>query len=176
MIKIGRRGSLNAHITVHGTQGHVAYPDLADNPVPQLLSLLMTLNNHIFDMGTQLFPPTNLEITSIDVGNTTTNLIPAEASAQLNIRFNDQHTGTSLTNFLEARRRELTRRNCEIKMAVSVSGEAFLTLPGDFSDLVSSSVRDITGITPELSTTGGTSDARFIKDHCPVVEQSLIHI
>ena len=146
MIKIGRRGSMNAYVTVHGTQGHVAYPALADNPVPRLLRFLKTVNDRVFDEGTDHFPPTNLEITTMDVGNTTTNLIPAEAKARLNIRFNDQHSGASLSEYLETVR-----------------------------TLVAGAVTAVSGETPELSTTGGTSDARFIKNHCPVVELGLIN-
>ena len=175
MIKIGRRGSLNAQIIVHGTQGHVAYPDLAENPIPRLISLLKILNENSFDLGTDHFPPTNLEITSIDVGNSTTNMIPRKAVANLNIRFNNHHTGSSLTNYLEEACSELSHDTSDVEIAISVSGEAFITLPGHLSDLVSNAVTDITGIVPELSTTGGTSDARFIKEHCPVVELGLIN-
>ena len=175
MIKIGRRGSMNAHVTVHGTQGHVAYPALADNPAPRLLRFLKTVNDHVFDEGTDHFPPTNLEITTMDVGNTTTNLIPAEATARLNIRFNDQHSGTSLSEYLESVRTEVAGNTSAIDMDISISGEAFLTPPGDLSDLVAGAVTAVTGETPELSTTGGTSDARFIKDYCPVVELGLIN-
>lgn len=172
MVKIGRRGSMNAEITVHGTQGHVAYPALADNPVPRLLAFLKAVDDHVFDEGTDHFPPTNLEITSMDVGNPTTNLIPAKATARLNIRFNDRHTGNSLSDFLEAARSDTAGAS---EMAVSISGEAFLTPPGPLSDLVAGAVERVAGRAPELSTTGGTSDARFIKDHCPVVEFGMIN-
>ena len=175
MIKIGRRGSMNAYVTVHGTQGHVAYPALADNPVPRLLRFLKTVNDRVFDEGTDHFPPTNLEITTMDVGNTTTNLIPAEAKARLNIRFNDQHSGASLSEYLETVRTEVAGNTSAIDMDISISGEPFLTPPGDLSDLVASAVTAVSGETPELSTTGGTSDARFIKNHCPVVELGLIN-
>ena len=175
MIKIGRRGSMNAYVTVHGTQGHVAYPALADNPVPRLLRFLKTVNDCVFDEGTDHFPPTNLEITTMDVGNTTTNLIPAEAKARLNIRFNDQHSGASLSEYLETVRTEVAGNTSAIDMDISISGEPFLTPPGDLSDLVASAVTAVSGETPELSTTGGTSDARFIKNHCPVVELGLIN-
>jgi len=175
MIKIGRRGSMNAAVTVHGTQGHVAYPALADNPVPRLLQFLKTVDDHVFDDGTDHFPPTNLEITTMDVGNETTNLIPAKASARLNIRFNDRHTGASLSDYLEGVRAEVAANSGAVEMAISISGEAFLTPPGDLSALVAGAVETVTGRVPELSTTGGTSDARFIKDHCPVVELGLIN-
>ena len=175
MIKIGRRGSMNAHITAHGTQGHVAYPALADNPVPRLLQFLKAVNDRIFDEGTDHFPPTNLEITTIDVGNTTTNVIPEKATARLNIRFNDQHSGIRLSEYLQTVGTEMAGNTGTIDMDISISGEAFLTPPGDLSDLVAGAVTAVTGETPELSTTGGTSDARFIKDHCPVVELGLIN-
>lgn len=173
MIKIGRRGSLNATITIDGTQGHVAYPDIADNPVPRLLAFLKAVDDHVFDTGTAHFPPTNLEITTIDVGNPTTNLIPASATARLNIRFNDQHTGASLATFLEAQRERFA--GDASKLEISVSGEAFLTPPGPLSAVVGAAVESVTGRQAELSTTGGTSDARFIKDHCPVVEFGMIN-
>lgn len=171
MIKIGRRGSLGGRITVSGTQGHVAYPQLADNPVPQLLAFLKTIDDHVFDEGTAHFPPTNLEITTIDVGNETTNLIPATATARFNIRFNDIHTGDSLAAHLQG----IASKIAGAELQISVSGEAFLTPPGPLSRLVSDAVIQETGRTPVLSTTGGTSDARFIKDHCPVVEFGLIN-
>jgi succinyl-diaminopimelate desuccinylase len=173
MIKIGRRGSMNAAITVEGTQGHVAYPDIAENPVPRLLAFLKAVDDHVFDTGTDHFPPTNLEITTIDVGNPTTNLIPAKAEARLNIRFNDQHTGASLSAFLEERRAALA--GVGSRLDISISGEAFLTPPGALSTVVADAVEAATGRKPELSTTGGTSDARFIKDHCPVVEFGMIN-
>ena len=175
MIKIGRRGSMNVQVTVRGTQGHVAYPTLADNPVPRLLQFLKIVDDHVFDKGTDHFPPTNLEITTIDVGNPTTNLIPATATARLNIRFNDQHSGNSLSKYMETVRAEIAGNSNAIDMDISVSGEAFLTPPGDLSNLVADAVTAVSGQTPELSTTGGTSDARFIKDHCPVVELGLIN-
>ena len=174
-IKIGRRGSMNVKITVHGTQGHVAYPELANNPVPLLLSFLKHLDDHIFDRGTNHFPPTNLEITSIDVGNKITNLIPAKATAHLNIRFNNQHTGADLSTYLETAGNQIGRKNNKIDLDVSISGEAFLTPPGTLTEIVSSAITESTGINPELSTTGGTSDARFIKNLCPVVELGLIN-
>jgi len=172
MIKIGRRGSLNASISVHGTQGHVAYPALADNPVPRLLAFLSRISEQPLDGGTEHFPPSNLEITTIDVGNPTTNLIPSQAGARLNIRFNDRHTGDSLRKALEDHR-AATAGDSELE--VEVSGEAFLTPPGRLSEIIAAAVKTETGIEPQLSTTGGTSDARFIKDHCPVAEFGMIN-
>lgn len=171
MIKIGRRGSLNAKLTVIGTQGHVAYPQLAANPIPRLLKMLGALTAKPLDAGTEYFQPSNLEITSIDVGNQATNIIPARASAALNIRFNPLHTSATLSRWL--------RETCdsiggEHELAISVTGEAFLSPPGEWSSLVAGAVRKTLGAEPELSTTGGTSDARFIKDYCPVVEFGLI--
>jgi succinyl-diaminopimelate desuccinylase len=173
MMKIGRRGSLNATVVSEGIQGHVAYPAIADNPVPRLLAFLKAVDNHVFDEGNAHFPPTNLEVTTIDVGNATTNLIPARATARLNIRFNDEHTGASLSEFL----RGLFQVHIGDKgsIDISVSGESFLTPPGRLSDVVAAAVAAATGRQPELSTTGGTSDARFIKDHCPVVEFGMIN-
>ena len=170
MAKIGRRGSMNATITVHGTQGHVAYPHLADNPVPRLLKFLTEVDNAILDSGTDFFQPSNLEITNIDIGNETTNIIPAKAEGRINIRFNDLHTGSSLSNFLQTHYQKITGKN-DIK--ISISGESFLTPPGQLSTLITNAIKDITGIDTDLSTTGGTSDARFIKDICPVAELGL---
>lgn len=171
MIKIGRRGSLNAVITVLGAQGHVAYPHLADNPIPRLLKTLDALLARRLDDGTAHFDPSNLEVTSVDVGNAATNVIPAAATARLNIRFNDTHTGASLSQWI---RDECENHAGAHDVDIHVSGEAFLTAPGFLSGLVAAAVADITGRTPELSTTGGTSDARFIKDMCPVVEFGLV--
>lgn len=177
MIKIGRRGSLNCTLTVRGTQGHVAYPHLADNPVPKLLKMLAALNDDPLDDGNAHFPATNLEITTVDVGNATTNLIPAQASGRINIRFNDMHSGASLSKLIEDRCAEVATAvgGADYDLDISVSGESFLTPPGFLSDVVAGAVKDVTGLDPELSTTGGTSDARFIKDHCAVVEFGLIN-
>lgn len=166
MAKIGRRGSISATITVLGTQGHVAYPHLADNPVPRLLAVLNALGRPL-DEGMDFFQPSNLEITSIDVGNPADNVIPARATAKVNIRFNPQHTIASLREWIETVCREHGGRH---EVAFRITGEAFLTRPGPLSDLVAAAVKEVTGAEPELSTTGGTSDARFIKDFCPVVE------
>lgn len=167
MAKIGRRGSLNATLTVHGTQGHSAYPENADNPIPRLMKMLAAVADVPLDHGSAHFPPSTTAITSIDVGNPATNVIPARATAKFNIRFNDRHTGTSLEKVLRER---CSGAGGTFDLAVSVSGEAFVTPPGRLSEMVAAAVREATGKTPELSTTGGTSDARFIKDYCPVVE------
>jgi succinyl-diaminopimelate desuccinylase len=166
-VKIGRRGSLNALVTVRGKQGHVAYPDLADNPVTTLVRYLHALKSEPLDNGTKFFPPTNLEVTSVDVGNPTHNIIPASASARLNIRFNDQHDSSELIDWLHQHAGAISDG---ITLDIKVSGEAFLTPPGELSAIVSDAVEEATGLRPQLSTTGGTSDARFIKDVCPVVE------
>jgi succinyl-diaminopimelate desuccinylase len=175
MIKIGRRGSLNAYIEAHGTQGHVAYPQRAANPAPVLVDLLHRLGARRLDDGYQGFQPSNLEITTIDIGNPTTNLIPAVAKARVNIRFNPAHTGRDLADWI-IREASVRPANFEGSITVEtvISGEAFLTEPGPFTDLVSGAVARTTGVTPELSTTGGTSDARFIRSLCPVVEFGLV--
>jgi len=170
-IKIGRRGSLNGRLTVHGVQGHAAYPDLADNPVHPLLAMAHGLASAKLDDGTEHFQPSSLQVTSVDVGNPTTNLIPARAEARFNIRFNDRHSGVGLEAWL---RRMLDRQGHSYTLEVSVSGEAFLTPPGPLVALAADAVRSVTGRAPELSTSGGTSDARFIKDYCPVVELGLV--
>jgi succinyl-diaminopimelate desuccinylase len=174
-LKIGRRGSLNCVITVEGKQGHVAYPHLAANPVTVLIRLLDRLQSHVLDEGYPRFPPSNLEVTTIDVGNPATNVIPARASARLNIRFNPAHDGDSLTAWLEAEC-ELARQGFSGKVLLSprLTGNAFITEPGDFVDVCAGAVEDVVGKTPELSTTGGISDARFIRKMCPVVELGLV--
>jgi succinyl-diaminopimelate desuccinylase len=175
MIKIGRRGSLGAVITVDGVQGHVAYPDRAANPIPVLVRLLGRLQDRALDAGFEAFQPSNLEITSVDVGNAASNVIPAQATARLNIRFNPAHTGAALATWLTE---EAARAGDGFKGRVAVetriNGEAFLTPEGPFTDVVATAVRDVTGRAPELSTTGGTSDARFIRALCPVVEFGLV--
>ena len=171
MIKIGRRGSLNGRLYVEGVQGHAAYPDLADNPVHPLAAMAHGLATAKLDEGTEHFQPSSLQVTSIDVGNPTTNLIPARAEARFNIRFNDRHTGTGLEEWLRCM---LDRQGHSYKLEVAVSGESFLTPPGPLVDLAAEAMRTVTGRMPELSTSGGTSDARFIKDHCPVVELGLV--
>jgi len=175
MIKIGRRGSLTAFFTVKGKQGHAAYPHRALNPLPAVARLMDRLASHELDTGTDHFDPSTLAITTIDTGNPATNVIPAQAKATINIRFNDTHTGAQLQTWLK---READRIQDEFGVVVDLefklSGESFLTPPGAFSDLVSSAVLAETNHRPELSTTGGTSDARFVKDHCPVVEFGLV--
>jgi succinyl-diaminopimelate desuccinylase len=175
MVKIGRRGSINVGVRVEGVQGHVAYPHRAANPVPVLIRLLHQLQTHVLDEGYTDFQPSNLEVTTIDVGNPTTNLIPAVATARLNIRFNPAHTGKALAEWIQ---READRAAegfpGRIILTPAISGEAFLTEQGAFTEVVSAAVRDVTGRDPELSTTGGTSDARFIRALCPVVELGLV--
>jgi len=175
MMKIGRRGSLNAWITIEGVQGHVAYPHRAANPARVLVRLLERLQSHRLDDGYPQFQPSNLEITDIAVGNPATNVIPARAEARVNIRFNPAHSGETLTRWLQehCKAAEMDFQG-RAHLRVSVSGEAFLTTPGPFTDLVSEAVRAETGLEPELSTTGGTSDARFIRALCPVVEFGLV--
>ena len=168
MAKIGRRGSVNIWLEVAGREGHVAYPHLADNPVPRLVALLAELDGLVLDAGTDWFQPSNLEITEIVVGNPATNVIPPRATARISIRFNDRHTGASLAAQVEA----IAARHGGTARAV-ISGEAFLTEPGVFSALVAEAVEAETGLAPDLSTTGGTSDARFLKAVCPVIEFGL---
>ncbi|MGE0736928.1 MAG: succinyl-diaminopimelate desuccinylase [Alphaproteobacteria bacterium] len=175
MIKIGRRGSLVGKLTVTGVQGHTAYPHLADNPLHRLVRMLDAVTNAPLDQGTAHFQPSTIQLTTIDVGNTAGNVIPSKATAQFNIRFNDGHSSASLNDWLRKKfdaafaagdAKPVGSYDLEIK----VSGESFLTAPGELSRLVADAVRAVTGLTPELSTTGGTSDARFIKNYCPVVE------
>jgi succinyl-diaminopimelate desuccinylase len=172
MVKIGRRGSMNAMIEVYGTQGHSAYPQLADNPIPRLLDFLTSVNGEVLDTGTDHFPATNLEITTVDVGNRASNVIPPLARGLVNIRFNDRHTGDSLSAWLQQRRLELAG---DSHMNISISGEAFLTPPGKLSGLIAEAIKSVTGLEPDLSTTGGTSDARFIKDFCPIAEFGMLN-
>ena len=173
-IKAGRRGSINGWLTVTGTQGHVAYPQLADNPVPPLLEMLRRLDAHVLDEGTPHFQPSNLEITSVDVGNMATNVIPGSARAVFNIRFNDLHTGASLEAWMRSVFDAVAAETgARYDFKAVISGEAFMTEPGNFSALVAEAAEQVTGVTPELSTSGGTSDARFIRSHAPVVEFGL---
>jgi succinyl-diaminopimelate desuccinylase len=172
MIKIGRRGSVNIWIDVGGRQGHVAYPHLADNPIPRLVAVLAEIEAIELDAGTEWFQPSNIEITDITVGNPATNVIPARASARLSIRFNDLHSGAALA----ARIEEIAQRHAPgAQVVAKVSGEAFLTPPGDFSALIAAAIERHTGRAPELSTTGGTSDARFLSRLCPTVEFGLVN-
>ena len=172
MVKIGRRGSVNLWIEVPGKQGHVAYPHLADNPVPRLVRALAALDALVLDHGTEWFQPSNLEITELEVGNPATNVIPARAKARISIRFNDRHRGAAL---VEQVRAIVAEQAPGAEVEAQISGEAFLTPPGDFSALVSRAITAQTGLVPELSTTGGTSDARFLSALCPVVEFGLVN-
>jgi succinyl-diaminopimelate desuccinylase len=174
-IKIGRRGSLNGHLIVRGRQGHVAYPEHAENPIRGLVTLIAALQAEPLDEGTAHFPPSHLEFTSVDVGNKTVNLIPGEARARVNIRFNDHHTLDSLKTLI-ARRAEKVAGG-KIKFAFEwepSNAGVFVTQPGPFTELVAQAVEEVSGRTPHLSTSGGTSDARFITAFCPVVEFGLV--
>lgn len=175
MIKIGRRGSLSAWITVTGVQGHSAYPHRACNPLPAMARLMDRLASHSLNEGTEHFDPSTLAVVTIDTGNPASNVIPAACRATVNIRFNDAHDSQSLIAWMQA---ELDRVAAEFgvtpEMQVKVAGESFLTAPGPLSDLVARAVEAETGVAPQLSTSGGTSDARFVKDHCPVIECGLV--
>jgi len=171
MAKIGRRGSWTGHLTVKGVQGHIAYPHLADNPTHRLARMIVALTEAPLDSGTAHFESSTLQISTIDVGNPATNVIPAEARASFNSRFNDGFNPTTLE--AEVRRR-LDAIGGDYDLRVECSGVSFVTPPGPLSELVTGAIKSVTGLTPELSTTGGTSDARFIKDHCPVIEFGLI--
>ncbi|TBX20474.1 succinyl-diaminopimelate desuccinylase [Nioella sediminis] len=175
MIKIGRRGSMSAWFTVKGKQGHSAYLHKVLNPMPAVALLAHRLSAHVLDEGTDHFDPSTCSVTTIDTGNPATNVIPAETRMAVNLRFNDLHTGASLTDWLQAEADKVAEETgVKIGMEVKISGEAFLTPPGELSELVSKAVTAETGQTPVLSTTGGTSDARFVKSHCPVVEFGLV--
>jgi succinyl-diaminopimelate desuccinylase len=175
MMKIGRRGSLNGYFTVVGQQGHSAYPHRALNPMPAMARLMDRLASHELDTGTAHFDASTLAVVTIDTGNPATNVIPAQTRATINIRFNDSHSGASLSEWLQAEAAQVDAEfGTKTAVMIKISGESFLTPPGPLSDLVARSVAAQTGVTPELSTTGGTSDARFVKDHCPVVEFGLV--
>ena len=175
MMKIGRRGSLTAYVSAVGVQGHSAYPQRAKNPLSALVALLGRLEAAPLDQGTAHFDATTLAITTIDCGNPATNVIPAKGSATVNIRFNDAHSGASLTAWLQGHAADVARATgVEIGVRVLVSGESFLTPPGEFSALVARAVQAETGLVPVASTSGGTSDARFVREHCPVVEFGLV--
>ena len=175
MMKIGRRGSLTAYFTAQGVQGHSAYPHRAKNPMSALVALLARLEAAPLDHGTGHFDASTLAITTIDCGNPATNVIPAKGSATVNIRFNDAHSGASLTEWLQDHASAIqAATGVQIGVRITISGESFLTPPGELSALIARAVHAETGITPEASTTGGTSDARFVKDHCPVVEFGLV--
>ncbi|MBV7258222.1 succinyl-diaminopimelate desuccinylase [Erythrobacter crassostreae] len=168
MMKIGRRGSVNIWLEVDGTQGHVAYPHLADNPMPKMVAILAELDALVLDEGTDWFQPSNLEITEFNVANKAHNVIPAKATARISIRFNDTHSGASLSEQVTA----IAEKHGGTARPV-ISGEPFLTAPGAFSDMLAKAIEDETGMAPEPSTTGGTSDARFLRSVCPVIEFGL---
>jgi|TARA_B110000908_G_scaffold47283_1_gene57672 succinyl-diaminopimelate desuccinylase len=175
MIKIGRRGSLTAFFKVTGKQGHSAYPHRANNPLPAMARFMDQLASHELDTGTDHFDASTLAVVTIDTGNPATNVIPADCKATVNIRFNDTHSGASLTDWLQAEADKITAQfGVVVEMKVKVSGESFVTPPGTLSALVSAAVQAETNVVPQLSTTGGTSDARFVKNHCPVVEFGLV--
>jgi succinyl-diaminopimelate desuccinylase len=171
VVKIGRRGSVNVWLTVTGAQGHVAYPHMADNPVRHLVNILHALQSRRLDAGNAWFDASNLEVTDIHVGNAATNIIPATAEARLNIRFNDEHRGADLVAWIED---VAARETSGATVVAKISGEAFLTQPGPLSALVAEAITAETGIVPHFSTSGGTSDARFIRRLCPVVECGLV--
>ncbi len=174
-IKIGRRGSLNGHLIVTGKQGHVAYPQRAENPIRGLVTLVAALQSKPLDTGTALFPPSHLEFTSLDVGNKTVNLIPGEARARFNVRFNDKHTLDSMKKLLEKRAAKAAAGKIRYTFEWEPSNAwVFVTEPGPFTELVAEAITKVTGRKPELSTSGGTSDARFITAHCSVVEFGLV--
>ena len=177
MVKIGRRGSMNLRLTVHGTQGHTAYPQLADNPLHHLVRMLNAVVSEPLDDGNAHFPPSSLQLTSVDVGNATTNVIPAKATALINVRFNDMHSSATVEAWLRERFDEAidSARGARYELAARVSGESFLCPPGPWSALVSGAVAEVVGSAPALGTTGGTSDARFLKDHCTVAELGLLN-
>ena len=175
MMKIGRRGSMNIYFTATGVQGHVAYPHRAKNPLPAMAQLMAQLAAHELDQGTEHFDPSTLAVVTIDTGNPADNVIPAQCRATVNIRFNDDWTSAALTEWLNDEMQAVAASfDIEFNMRTRVSGESFFTPPGELSALVGKAVKAATGVEPELSTTGGTSDARFVKHHCPVVEFGLV--
>ncbi len=175
MMKIGRRGSMTAWFTVTGVQGHSAYPHRAKNPLPAMARLMDVLASHELDQGSDHFDASTLAVVTIDTGNPATNVIPAQCTSTVNIRFNDLHTGADLSDWLRSEADKVaTAHGVEIDIRIKISGESFLTPPGPLSELVARAVEAETGISPEMSTTGGTSDARFVKNHCPVVEFGLV--
>ncbi len=174
-MKIGRRGSLTAWMTVTGVQGHSAYPHRAKNPLHAGAKLLDRLASHQLDAGTDHFDPSSLAVVTIDTGNPATNVIPAQMTAAVNIRFNDQHTGASISDWLRDEAGKIaSETGVTVDLKIKISGESFITPPGPLSDLIANAVTAETGVTPVMSTSGGTSDARFVKDHCPVVEFGLV--
>ena len=175
MIKIGRRGSMNGYFTVTGVQGHAAYPHRANNPLPAMARLIDQLSTASLDAGTEHFDASTLAVVTMDTGNPATNVIPAQCRATVNIRFNDAHSGASLTDWLQEHADKVAKAfDVRIDLEVVISGESFITPPGELSDLVARAVQVETNRTPVLSTSGGTSDARFVQHHCPVVEFGLV--
>ena len=175
MMKIGRRGSMNGYFTVTGVQGHAAYPHRANNPLPAMARLLDQISSASLDAGTEHFDASTLAVVTIDTGNPATNVIPAQCRATVNIRFNDAHSGASLTEWLQEHANKVAQVfDVRIDLDVSISGESFMTPPGELSDLVARAIQIETNRTPALSTSGGTSDARFVQHHCPVVEFGLV--
>ncbi len=175
MMKIGRRGSMTAWFNVKGEQGHSAYPHRANNPLPAMARLMDRLASHELDAGTEHFDASTLAVLTIDTGNPATNVIPAACTGAVNIRFNDAHSGAGLTRWLEGEVTKITEEfGVEVDLKIKISGESFITPPGELSTLIGKAVEAETGRKPELSTTGGTSDARFVKEHCPVVEFGLV--
>jgi len=175
MIKIGRRGSMNAHFKVTGKQGHAAYPHRANNPLPAMMRLMDRLASHELDQGSDHFDPSTLAVVTVDTGNKANNVIPAQCRGAVNIRFNDHHSGASLSDWLRSEADKIAKEfGVQLDVEITISGESFITPPGALSDLVAGAVETETGVKPELSTTGGTSDARFVKAHCPVVEFGLV--
>ena len=174
-IKIGRRGSLSGTLYVDGVQGHVAYPERAANPLPQIAQLILALSGEPLDHGSAQFPASNLEFTSVDVGNTAWNVIPGQARARFNIRYNDNHSQCSLKELVEARLLKASAGAVRARIVWEPSNcNVFVTSPGPFTELVSAAISEVTGRQAELSTSGGTSDARFISQHCPVIEFGLV--
>jgi succinyl-diaminopimelate desuccinylase len=174
-IKIGRRGSQSGTLVVDGVQGHVAYPHRAANPIPDIAALITALVSEPLDQGSAQFQPSNLEFTSVDVGNPATNVIPGQARAKFYIRFNDHHNQESLRALIEARVAKASGNRVRTRIIWEPSNaDAFVTRPGPFTDLVVAAIEEVTGRRPELNTGGGTSDARFIKDYCPVIEFGLV--
>ena len=175
MMKIGRRGSLTAWFTVTGKQGHAAYPHRANNPLPAIARLVDRIASHELDQGSDHFDPSTIAVVTIDTGNPATNVIPAAATAAVNIRFNDLHSGETVSDWLRAEAAEISKAyEIDVSVDIKISGESFITPPGALSDMVAAAVQAETTRVPTLSTSGGTSDARFVKDHCPVVEFGLV--
>ena len=175
MMKIGRRGSMNAFFTITGQQGHSAYPHRAKNPLPAMARLVAQLSSAELDQGTEHFDASSIAVVTIDTDNTATNIIPAQTRSTVNLRFNDSHSGASLTDWLQAQADGIaTEFDVSVELEISISGESFITPPGTLSELVARAVQIETNRTPEMSTSGGTSDARFVQHHCPVVEFGLV--